>query len=274
MRILYKQAQDTFSSGLAAFGVKNCYFKQLSLKSDIKSITKKLHHHTSFEMHIITDGFQEYCVGKRQYRLKKGDFLLICPNTPHKALEASSGAQKISVTFTKEIQTNFDCFFGKLSGRMSDDIAFSLKENADKKEISEHLTESCILEIIVLALRMAGIPERAAEEKGTLNAITALAKQYIADNIEKAPTVGETARYCGLGVRQFTRVFKQFEHMTPSEYIIKKRIRTIEALLSEGELSLKQISEITGFDNEYCFNSFFKKYAGMPPGEYRKTVGK
>lgn len=274
MKIIYKQGNSPASHGLAAFGVSNCYFKQLSLKSDIKSITKKSHHHTGFEMHIITDGFQEYCVGKAQYKLKKGDFLLICPGVSHKALAASSGAQKISLTFTKEKQTDFACFFGKLSARMADDIAFALKENTEKKEISQVLTEGCILEIIVAALRMAGLPEEKAAETDNCNAITALAKQYIADNIEKAPTVAEAARYCGLGVKQFTRAFKRFEHILPSEYIIKKRILAIEALLSEGELSLKQISEITGFGNEYCFNSFFKKYAGMPPGEYRKAVGK
>jgi AraC-like DNA-binding protein len=34
--------------------------------------------------------------------------------------------------------------------------------------------------------------------------------------------------------------------------------------------SIKDISEIMHFNNEYYFNAFFKKYSGMPPGEYRK----
>lgn len=273
LRILYKQEKGIFSSGLNAFGVTNCYLKQLSLKSD-ENITKKSHHHTGFEIHIIIDGFQEYSIGTTRYKLKKWDFFIICPNTPHKSLATSIGTKKISITFTKEIQTDFDCFAGHLSARMSDNIAFILKESANKKEISRFLIEGCILEIIVSAFRMYGVPEKNTEEKATFNTTVALAKQYIDDNIEKAPTVTDTARYCGLGTRQFTRVFKRSEHILPSEYIIKKRIRKIESLLSEMDLSLQQISEITGFTNEYYFNSFFKKYAGMPPGDYRKTIGK
>jgi AraC-like DNA-binding protein len=48
----------------------------------------------------------------------------------------------------------------------------------------------------------------------------------------------------------------------------------IEKLLSDPSLSLRQISEKMEFNNEYHFNSFFKKYAGMTPGAYRKSVVK
>jgi YesN/AraC family two-component response regulator len=47
----------------------------------------------------------------------------------------------------------------------------------------------------------------------------------------------------------------------------------LSKLLSDSSLSLKQISEIMNFNNEYYFNAFFKKYSGMPPGEYRKMLG-
>ena len=42
------------------------------------------------------------------------------------------------------------------------------------------------------------------------------------------------------------------------------------AVMNESELSLKEISERLNFANEYYFNTFFKKYSGMTPGEYRK----
>ena len=49
--------------------------------------------------------------------------------------------------------------------------------------------------------------------------------------------------------------------------------RIIEKLLSDPTLSLREISEIMGFNNEYYFSTFFKKHGGSPPGEYRRMIG-
>ena len=56
------------------------------------------------------------------------------------------------------------------------------------------------------------------------------------------------------------------------EYVSRKRCERIEKMLVDPTLSLHSISEIMNFNNEYHFNSFFKKYAGMSPGAYRKAV--
>ncbi|MBO5836623.1 MAG: helix-turn-helix domain-containing protein, partial [Oscillospiraceae bacterium] len=45
-------------------------------------------------------------------------------------------------------------------------------------------------------------------------------------------------------------------------------------LLLESNLSLKEISQQLHFGSEHYLNAFFKKYAGMPPGAYRKMQGK
>ena len=100
-----------------------------------------------------------------------------------------------------------------------------------------------------------------------------MAKQYIEDNVELNPSVSDVAEYCHLSAKQLTRIFNGFEGISPGEYIIRARVSRIEALLSDRSLSLRQIGEIMSFNNEYYFNAFFKKYSGMPPGEYRKMTG-
>ena len=89
-----------------------------------------------------------------------------------------------------------------------------------------------------------------------------------------APSGEEVSEYCYLSTKQLTRIFQRYEDISPGEYIMKMRISTIEKLLADDSLSLKQISEITNFKNEYYFNAFFKKHSGMPPGEYRKMLAK
>ena len=134
---------------------------------------------------------------------------------------------------------------------------------------------SAIFEIIITLLRLCGLSEeiRQAEFSGE-DVRLSMAKQYIKDNIEYNPKLSDVAAFCYIGTKQLTRLFKAFENTTPALYIQSQKFRHIEKLLMNTELSLKEISEKMNFSSEYHFNSFFKKIAGTPPGEYRNIMGK
>ena len=99
-----------------------------------------------------------------------------------------------------------------------------------------------------------------------------IAKQYIEDNIERSISLSELAAYCYLSEKQLTRIFRQGEGVSAAEYVRQRRCRKIEELLAGSDLTLCAISEQMGFSSEYYFNAFYKKYAGMTPGAYRKSV--
>ena len=274
MNIIYKQSEGAFNDGLCRFGVHNCYLKSLFVQQDSKRITKKAHHHTDFEMHIIVDGCQEYDVDGVVYRLESGSFLLIYPNTPHTVVFQEPYTRKYSVTFNKNTAQNRRCLFGKCNDRIFGNLDFISNEAQQNNEISSTLIENSLLEILVWVFRLSGIKENKNIRLNDENPIVSLAKQYIEDNIDLNPTVYDVAKYSYLSTKQLTRIFNGFEGISPGEYIVKSRIARIEALISSGSLSLKQISDKMHFNNEYYFNAFFKKHFGMPPGEYRKMLGK
>ena len=274
MRIFYKQPEQDATGSLRSFGVQNCYFKELSFERDDKSITKKPHHHTGFEMHFITDGFQEYEVNGRRYTLESGCFLIIYPGVSHTVIYSAPHTKKYSITFDKHSEKSQDCFLGTINDRILGNFDYIYNEALLKKEISTTLIENNILEILVWAFRLSGMEEKKNTQKQEENVFISLAKRYIDDNIEKAPSVEEVSKYCYLSTKQLTRIFNRFEGVSPGEYIINGRIAKIKKMLADDSFSLKQISEIMNFNNEYYFNAFFKKNFGMPPGEYRKMLGK
>lgn len=278
MKILYNQAKSETRSGLDALGVRRCYFKKLQVDRDRKSITKRAHHHTEFELHIVTDGWQRYEAEGRIYTLEKGRYLLICPNTRHTGLESAPHTSKYSLTFSLPDREMTGCFPGELTARMADNIDMITGEAALKRGLSPILIENCVLELLVSVFRALGIREgvcpAAGEESGEENALLAIAKQYIEDNVNSALSVADVAAYCYLSTKQLTRIFDGHEGIAPGEYIKKRRVRAIERLLADPTLSLRQISEQMNFSSEYYFNSFFKRHAGLPPGAYRKMLGK
>ena len=274
MRILYKQPERDENSALSRFGVGNCYCKKLSIDRDHSDITKKSHHHTGFEIHIVTQGCQDYVVDGATYKLESGKFLILYPNTPHTVLRSAVHTQKYSLTFNKEMDRQASCFFGVTDKRVEDNLSFILNEVSLKKEILHTLVENSLLEILVLLFRQAGVKENEKRMHLDENATLAMAKQYIEDNIETALCVADVSAYCYLSPKQLTRLFNKFESISPGEYIIGRRVKRIEKLLADRSFSLKQIATVMHFDNEYYFNAFFKKHAGMPPGEYRRMLGK
>lgn len=273
MKIVFKQ-QKKQGRSLERFGVSNCYLKKLTQERDASSIMKKAHHHTGFEIHILTDGYQEYEINGRRYRLERDSFLLIAPNVTHAVAQSAPLMQKYSITFEREVDIDGDCFIGALTERMSDNLKFISDEISQDKEISLTLIENNILEIIVSVFRLWGIKEKESKSAIDEDSIIALAKQYIKDNIDLLPSVEQVVKYCYLSAKQLTRKFRQFENISPGEYIAKKRVEKIEKMLADDEISLAQISEIMHFSNEYYFNAFFKRNSGMPPGKYRKMIGK
>ncbi len=273
MKLLYKQPDaDSGASGLTQIGVERCYLKYLYLLRDRKEIFRKSHRHADFEIHMVTAGYQVYQVAGQQYRIEAGQYLIIPPNTPHTAIDFHSQTQKFAFTFRCHGEDLPRCCTGTLTPRLTDHLLFIAAQAKQPGPMSAILTENCIFEILVTLLPCAAVPPQASQPQG--NAVAELAKQYIEDNISHAPDVREVADYCGISTKQLTRVFTDSGLSAPGEYIKLRRLRKAERLLADSSLSLKEISEALCFSSEYYFNTFIRKNTGMPPGEYRKMLGK
>ena len=57
---------------------------------------------------------------------------------------------------------------------------------------------------------------------------------------------------------------------SPNEYIIELRLQFAKSLLDNTNISIKQVSEHVGYNDQYFFSRLFKKHIGISPQEYRK----
>ena len=153
-----------------------------------------------------------------------------------------------------------------------ENIAYIEKEKRECKPYRTVLICNRILECILQILRLlpSAVAETTAEPLGDMR--VKLAKQYIEDNICYALSLDEIADYCHIGKKQLTRIFLSEEGCTVSGYVRRARCRHIEKLLADSSKTLSEVSEAMHFCNEYYFNTFFKRYAGMTPGAYRRSV--
>ena len=98
------------------------------------------------------------------------------------------------------------------------------------------------------------------------------AEQILRRGADAALSIASLADECGLSHAQFIRLFRESFGQTPSEYIASMRLQKARELLSQTELSVKRISEICGFENQYYFSNFFKRRVGCAPSVYRENM--
>lgn len=282
MKILYKQPASPraeWEVSLFSLGIRQLFLKELSLTRDSEQITKKQHHHQNYEIHILTQGQQCYAAGDREFVLLPGQLFLIPPVVSHRVLFSDPQTQKYSLCFSlqadsaleAQLPTNAVCLQATCPVQISHLLTEILKELEQKLPFSQWTVCSLLVVLVLSILRLTDLKsDEPFPDSVDENHHLALAKQFISDNIEMVPSVPEVAAYCHLSCRQLTRIFLQTAQCTPAAYIRNVRFRKAEALLLQTDLSLYQISEQLHFSNEYYFNTFFHRHAGMSPGDFRK----
>lgn len=104
---------------------------------------------------------------------------------------------------------------------------------------------------------------------------------HLKDSIEKAVdlmnesveghlSLDQLAVAAGLSVSRFSTVFKNKTGLSPIDYFNNLKMRHACHYLDSTGLSIKEVSEAIGIDNQYYFSRLFKKTVGIPPREYRK----
>lgn len=285
MKIIYKQSIESKghlskTAILESVGIAGCHFKYIEPISDAFRITSRLHHHTSSEIHLITEGTQQYRIGNTVYNIPAGHYIMIPPGVAHQYIGSDPNTCKYSIAFSaceQEASSLGDYLQKTMVCKKVPETAWNaiagIEAEADlHNEYSPILMETKILQFLIYLARDAGFAEEKRQGVEEEDPRLSIAKQYILDNIDRSVRCPEVATYCHLSQKQLNRLFTRFLGESIGSYIRGRKVARIEQLLTDSNLSLKQISEEMQFTNEYHFNAFFSKYAGMTPGAYRKMV--
>ena len=100
------------------------------------------------------------------------------------------------------------------------------------------------------------------------NEVLRSAFSYIHTHINEVIDVGEIAKQCFITQSHFCRIFKEFTGETPINYINKLKINKAITLLTSTNLSITQIANSIGFDDNSYFCRCFKKHTGLSASAY------
>lgn len=103
---------------------------------------------------------------------------------------------------------------------------------------------------------------------------SSLLDKYIVEKAEREglPSVAYFADKCCYSPKYFGELVKTETGRTAKYFINDRLLRYAKQLLSDDELSVKQVSQQLGFEYPQHFVRFFKVHTGKTPSEYRKTA--
>jgi AraC-like DNA-binding protein len=94
-------------------------------------------------------------------------------------------------------------------------------------------------------------------------------RRFIADHNGIGVTPADVSRKFNISERHINRIFVGVTGKTLKEEINRQRLGKIEELVASTSLTLREISELCGFSDEYAMNKFFKRYTLYSLTEYR-----
>jgi len=97
-------------------------------------------------------------------------------------------------------------------------------------------------------------------------------QEYVETAVEQDVTIKDLAKICGLNADYLRRLFKASTGQSLGAYIEHIRVLRAKALLSHGEMTIKQISTQLGFASPSGFSIAFRRGTGETPRMYQRRT--
>ncbi len=270
----YNQIDDDLPSEETELLVKSCgHYKLIHLK---KMTTLRPAGRRDYQLLYVAEGTAHFNMEGIRYDVGKGGALIYRPEIPQ--------------DYYYKLQEKPDIYWIHFTGRGVEQLLNSLGLIADRPMMfhaKEELVE--LFENIITELRMDRISNIEMAEAYFRQLLILMARSYDTDEREKRGyhsmfdevinqmhheyqkniNVSSLADRYHISCCWFIREFKRYTGYSPKQYLTNIRLQNAKELLNNHSLSISDVSNLVGYDNQLYFSRIFHKYIGMSPSEYR-----
>lgn len=247
----------------------------------------QFHCHDYYEIYYLFSGKVRYLIDDNLFDINAGDIVLINKNKLHmtKKPETIYG-ENIKIYITDD---NVDSLGenSEMFKECFDYIHITVPENK-KKHIdsifkkfraeyknndlfSTQLVNNYIYEILsnIYKLIFVDNEDNLGDISTQSNEIN-IAIRYVYNNYGERLTLSEVAKMVNMNPSYFSRYFKKVTGITFMDYVNNIRIKNAVSLITDTNMSLTDIAQACGFNNQSYFCRQFQKIIGCSAGKYKK----
>ena len=248
------------------------------------------HDHSAVEILLTIDGMVTYTVEDSVYQVRKGEILIVPPDTPH-SLAMGEGSSRCLFLFEpdavmamRDIKAMAEYFNkpfhlrdGSEAHQRIRDLLFRARDAYEKRDMMWNtVCYSCIFRIYAVLGRhyLSGIRPRGGDTARNMDSevITAV-MTYINNHYREELTLEAVARFAGFSRYYFSRSFKRQTGYSFKDYLCQKRLQVAMDLLIRTNRSMREVAVDSGFGSVATFNRVFREKKGCTPTQYRAIYG-
>lgn len=237
------------------------------------------HFHPFTEIFLVLDGEGTFTVENKSFDIKTNDLIIVLPNVYHQELSHDNKPLEYAVLGVKDLlfqveDSNQNFIFQNFDKDNQDILYYfhHLLMESENKEIGYDTVCQKLLELLILKIiRKMNINLQAHQAFLPVKREIRMICHYIDQNYSEDLSLESLAQYMKMNKYYMAHEFKKYMHISPIQYLIKRRIEECQSLLKTSSLSVSEISEAVGFSSQSYFSQIFKKEIGMTPLEYRQS---
>ncbi|MHC1696080.1 MAG: AraC family transcriptional regulator [Eubacteriales bacterium] len=265
----------------------------ITVKNEVHHGKVWLHSHNFYEFVYVDKGFSLHSYNGKTTILTPGDLFAISPHDIHSYTNAYQttiynclfdlyeleglGSEVMSLPGIKwALDGSAELPLVKVGLSERHDLVLLLErmrwERYNKAQGWEVALKSQLIQFLLAFSRIAqNAKSTIPDAKGSYLGYIYKVLLFIEDNYKNSEiTTADIAEYTGLSVDYVSKQFKNQLSMSPSEYMRKFRIAKSMELLKSTDLSVAEITEMTGFKDISLFSRVFKQTIGKSPLSFRK----
>ena len=242
------------------------------------------------EVLLTIDGTVTDTVEDTVYQVRKGEVLIIPPDTPH-SLSMEEGSSRylflfepdaiMSMRDIKSIAMYFNKPFHLRDGSEAHvrirELLLRARDAYEKREMMWNtVCYSCILRIYATLGQqyLSGVRPRTDDGLRNMDSevITAV-MTYINNHYREELSLEDVARFAGFSRYYFSRSFKRQTGYSFKDYLCQKRLQVAMDLLIRTNHSMRDVAIESGFGSVATFNRVFREKKGCTPTQYRAIYG-
>ena len=248
------------------------------------------HWHSELELFVLLEGLVTVCVGDQSYELHAGEGFFINTGIIHAVIPKTTAPCPFrsfvfnstmicgtpeSVFYLKYVrpllENGSSCLL--FHDTEADSLYFKEFDTAYRACLSENYgyefqvrnALSNILLFIISRLSASSCPSMSSVQDERLKKMLT----WLHQNLDKNISVAEIAQTANICPRESQRIFQQYLHYSPIEYLQRIRIFHAAELLTDSDCPITDIALNCGFSNPSYFSKQFKTIMGSRPREYR-----
>lgn len=140
------------------------------------------------------------------------------------------------------------------------------------KKLSACRTIGEIHELLKEASLYCAAQVRKKQRAGKGNPYVERCKKRIQAGMHETVKAGELAKETGLSADYLSKLFKRYEGVSVTEYILNVKIEAACNMLKYSDRQISEIADYLRFGSLSYFSRIFKKKTGVSPQQYRRNI--